>query len=111
MTSSKNVFQSYRQNKEKKLKRRIRKGIPDKLRSRACQLILDIDLEKAKNPNLYEQLQEKLVNEEAPNPSIVNTINNDLDRTFPRHEDFCLYNDNNELLHDENGEPYQSLKI
>ena len=111
MTSSKNVFQSYRQNKEKKLKRRIRKGIPDKIRSRAWQLILDVDLEKAKHPNLYEELRDKVLHQEAPNLSIVNTINNDLDRTFPRHEDFCLYNDDNELLHDENGEPYESYKI
>ena len=77
-------WQSFNQNKQNLVKSRIRKGIPDALRSRAWMLIVDgINIRK----NYPNHLYFRFCNVEEDPPCML-TIQKDLDRTYPGHEIF-----------------------
>ena len=80
-------FGYLRKYREAKLKRRVKKGIPDTLRSKAWYGLCDIDNTiKKKIPDL-----DKLDIKSLPSRT-VDEIERDIDRTFPRHELFSVKN-------------------
>mmetsp|Transcript_1807 Transcript_1807/g.2464 ORF Transcript_1807/g.2464 Transcript_1807/m.2464 type:complete len:388 (-) Transcript_1807:180-1343(-) len=78
-------WNEYRENKPKKVKRRIRKGVPDCLRGLVWNLLSGIGNLKANNSELYEEL---CARDDSPSDSIYDTIEADIHRTFPNHEMF-----------------------
>ncbi|EDO39400.1 predicted protein [Nematostella vectensis] len=77
-----NNYEKWITKKYKKLRERCRKGIPPAVRGLAWRhLSGSIKMEK-QNPNLFEDLASK------PSPEWENTIEKDLCRVFPYHEQF-----------------------
>lgn len=77
-------WEEFRTGKYTLLKQRVRKGIPDPLRSRVWLLIADgLSVKKSYPNHLYFRLSNM-----DEDPSCMLTINKDLDRTFPGHEIF-----------------------
>ena len=74
-------FKDFKKKKFKKLKSRIRKGIPDNLRGYAWQVISGMD--EFYKKNLYQKLDL-----EPMDKNIEEVIINDLDRTFPNCQFF-----------------------
>ncbi|OMJ70048.1 hypothetical protein SteCoe_32067 [Stentor coeruleus] len=75
-------WENFKSNKLNLLKNRVRKGIPDPLRSRVWLLIADgLTIRSSYPKHLYF----RLTNTEEE-PPCINVINRDLDRTFPGHE-------------------------
>jgi len=71
-------WDKYEHKKRDKLKRRIRKGIPDSLRSSAWMAFAGIKAKITEKPNLYRSLLEK----ESEHSEV---ISRDIHRTFPEH--------------------------
>eukprot|EP01041_Mallomonas_annulata_P005877 gene5877-11871_t len=70
--------------KTKKLKRRIRKGIPDIVRAKVWIYLADIEKYKKLYPcDLMKPIPQNILNETE-----IDEIERDLDRTFPRHAQF-----------------------
>ena len=75
-------WEEFRTTKLKLLKERVRKGIPDPLRSRVWLLIADgLNVRNSYPKHLYFRLSNM-----DEDPPCMLTINKDLDRTFPGHE-------------------------
>ena len=77
-------WEEFSKSKQKILKSRVRKGIPEPLRNRAWLLIADCLNVKKHYPN---HLYFRLSNIED-DPPCIEIINRDLDRTYPDHEIF-----------------------
>lgn len=71
-------WNSYSEEKKKKMKQRFRKGIPDRLRGEIWKKICDCDNFHQSNPTLFQDL---LGRESA----FEEQINKDINRTFPKH--------------------------
>src|SRR5690606_6609905 len=74
--------------KADKLKSRIREGIPDAVRGVVWSRLAGVDEEKQKmrDENKYENLIARLEGRrDLPDQDIFDTIERDIDRTFPRH--------------------------
>jgi len=84
-----------------KLKRRIRKGIPNDLRGRAWSMLADVPIKMQQNPNRYEQL---VWSKEIPSQDTRDVIERDIHRTFPRHTLFIEDRRNSYLSVESNGE-------
>ena len=84
-----------------KLKRRIRKGIPNDLRGRAWSMLADVPIKMQQNPNRYEQL---VWSKEIPSQDTRDVIERDIHRTFPRHALFIEDRRNSYLSVESNGE-------
>lgn len=80
-------WERYKGSKFKKLKSRVRKGVPDSLRSRVWLLIANgLSIKKSYPRNHYFRLTNII-----DDPPCMLTIEKDLDRTYPTHELFkCL---------------------
>lgn len=87
MMNKPGAFGYLRKYRGPKLKRRVKKGIPDSLRSKAWYGLCDIEnTVKNKIPDL-----DKLDIKSLPSRT-VDEIERDIDRTFPRHELFSVRN-------------------
>eukprot|EP01083_Nonionella_stella_P240054 839510_1 len=83
-------WETYNTTKKAKLKSRIRKGIPAPLRAKVWKKILGVsDLTKQQRHH-YSKLRF-----ETPTNKFKSAIDNDLDRTFPRHVLFTKVMENN----------------
>jgi len=82
------MFRTWERVRQKKLKSRCRKGIPDDVRGEAWMRLSDASKLKASNPGLYESLVRKQADPEA-----ASVIRKDLNRIYPsrkasrEHED------------------------
>jgi len=75
-------WERYVARKPQKVKRRIRKGVPDSLRGLVWNVISGIKTLKSENPELYTQL---CARNDSPSASVHDTIEADIHRTFPLH--------------------------
>ena len=76
-------FENYRKKNKKKLKRKIRKGIPDSLRGEIWLKICDIEKLKKGKENYYNELTSKIKESELIKIPDEDTIIKDMYRTFP----------------------------
>lgn len=70
-------FDDFCKNNFSKLKNRVRKGIPDSLRSYAWQKIINLD-------EFYQKEVYQKLNDEKVDPNLEAVIVKDIDRTFPK---------------------------
>ncbi|GMH52505.1 hypothetical protein TrRE_jg4969 [Triparma retinervis] len=80
-------WQKYSKRQKKLLKRRIRKGVPDSVRGKVWNLVGGVDVSIASNPGRYDRII-SLSESYVPNQDIRDTIERDINRTFPRHRMF-----------------------
>jgi len=73
--------------KRDKLKSRIRKGVPDKVRGKVWNLLSGVETLIKSNPGRYDRII-SLSSTYTPNQDIRDTIERDINRTFPRHRMF-----------------------
>lgn len=74
----------------RKLKRRIRKGIPDAFRGEIWKRLGGVAECRRRHPEgLYEMLVSRT---DVPDPEVYQSIERDINRTFPRHEMFGRHN-------------------
>ena len=83
--------------RRKLLLRRLRKGVPEKLRAQVWQWLANVPAKVAKHRGLYQRLVEEAAETRPPTPPeaqtkhsksfkvIQDTIERDIHRTFPRH--------------------------
>lgn len=82
-------WSKYKHLKPVKTKRRIRKGIPDAVRRQAWGLLLGLEEEMDSAPSLYAEScvvkEGEREGEEGRRDNVFETIERDINRTFPRH--------------------------
>jgi len=83
-------WSKYAHDKPLKLKRRIRKGIPDMYRGSVWNVLGQVNDLIADNPNRYRRLCEEAeaLSQREPENDVHETIERDITRTFPRHQMF-----------------------
>ena len=70
-------FDDFCKNNSAKLKKRVRKGIPDSIRAYAWQKIINLD-------EFYQKDVFQKLTDEAVDPNLETVIIKDIDRTFPK---------------------------
>ena len=76
-------FEEYKRKNFSKLKSRVRKGIPDCMRTKAWPILANIN--KLRKKGVYENLLISLKEEKTVNSEDEDIIIRDLHRTFPKH--------------------------
>lgn len=99
-TSMMDSWEKTQTKRKKKLRKRVRKGVPDSLRGTAWALLGNVPNKiEFEHPGLYESLIRRTtegVNESQRGLQTRDTIDRDINRTFPRHHMFYDGSDDSE---------------